>query len=255
LNCNKNKNKLKLKLKLKLSNTKHYSDKMQTRSQSVSLMTRSIEREQSRIKRMRDDHSRRTMERSKMREQNRIKNLPTVKMSAEDVFRENMMKLVNEDRSRKAPTQSFAEKIRNAREIGIRNNNFVKTLNCIMDYIGLPLDNEGQTARERNIVHILEFFKKINEGIEEFIFSKLAMGADEEKIFEFIVVIHEKIFELESNLTHRDGELEITMRREMNKTKKIIEPVIREVTEETSFVNETLKQRILECKTRCENYM
>ena len=117
------------------------------------------------------------------------------------------------------------------------------------------LENEGQTVRERNIVLILEFFKKINEGIEEFIFSKLAMGADEEKIFEFIVVIHEKIFELESKLTHRDGELEITLRWEMNKTKKIIEPVIREVTEETSFVNETLKKRMIECKNRCENYV
>jgi hypothetical protein len=95
-------------------------------------------------------------------------------------------------------------------------------------------------SRREKAETILGIYRFMNLGLENYICNKLRIPSlsETENVFYLILVIYLKIRELESSLTHNDGELEITLRWEMNATKKIIVPIIREMMDESLFNSE-----------------
>ena len=211
---------------------------MQTRFLTSQMNKRSIEREMARRKRLALEHARQSMERSKRRETNR-KNRARSLMNADDIFRENMLKLIEADRADReaAQTEETAlDRLLASRQIGVNNRAFVEELSVKLQVFDT---NDLLMTRREKLETILNIFRFINRGrcLEDFICNKLRMPAlsETENSFSLILVIYLKIRELESGLTHNDGELEIVLRWEMNATKKIIDPMIRGVMDEAAF--------------------
>jgi hypothetical protein len=211
---------------------------MQTRFLASQMNKRSIEREMARRKRLALEHARQSMERSNRRETNR-KNRERSLMNADDIFRDNMLKLVEADRADReaAQTEETAlDRLLASRQIGAKNRAFVEELSVKLQVF--DTDSLLMPRREK-LKNILNIFSFMNRGrcLEDFICDKLRMPAhsETENSFSLILVIYLKIRELESCLTHNDGELEIPLGWEMDATKKMIDPMIRGVMDEASF--------------------
>ena len=208
---------------------------MQTRFLTSQMCVRSIEREMARRKRLAIEYGRQRMERSKRREMNR-KN----RARSEDIFRDNMLQLIEQDREQNQK-QNPLERFKEARRVGETNrastNAFVEELNRISRVF--QNDDVIISRRERTET-IINVYRFMNLGLENYICNKLRIPSlsETENVFYLILVIYLKIRELESSLTHNDGELEITLRWEMNATKKIIVPIIREMMDESLFNSE-----------------
>lgn len=205
---------------------------MQTRFLTSQMCVRSVEREMARRKRLAIEYGRQRMERSKRREMNR-KN----RARAEDIFQDNMLQLIEQDR-KQDQKPNLLERFKEARQVGETNRAFVEQLNMKLSVF--VSDNNVSISRTERAETILDVFRFMNLGLENYICNKLRMPAlsETEKAFSLILVIYLKIRELESSLTHNDGELEITLRWEMNATKKIVVPIIREMMDESAFKRE-----------------
>jgi hypothetical protein len=208
---------------------------MQTRFLTSQMCVRSVEREMARRKRLAIEYGRQRMERSKRREMNR-KN----RARAEDIFQDNMLQLIEQDRKQDRKP-NLLERFKEARQVGETNRAFIDAFEEELNRMSRVFQiDDVIISRKERAETILGVYRFMNLGLENYICNKLRIPSlsETENVFYLILVIYLKIRELESSLTHNDGELEITLRWEMNATKKIVVPIIREMMDESVFNSE-----------------
>jgi len=203
---------------------------MQTRSQTREMTRLSIERVLSRRKRAINEYLMKRMERCKRREINRKRR----------ILSDSNCEEPNDDETDTIFIEKLQDLRQTARQELLHNKEFMDELHDHLDIFSRK--DYRLHSREEKCKTILSIFRLLNDGLRDhicYIMKHPNNVKDIELLFKTILVIYNKIDELDEELCSKDGNLEIEIRWEMRKTKKMIVPIIMHVMDEDSFTQES----------------